>query len=108
MKDSYLKVGAVQDTAYWSENQTVRSFSDTKVTLVLFRPSLSNTMSYKAGSDVKLRIAIVQTSGTTPGERAFGEGNASLYLVDSSYDHAISTILLSTCSLAILSLSLFI
>ena len=84
----------------------MRSFSDTKVTLVLFRPSLSNTVSFKAGSDVKMRIAIVQTS--TPGERAFGEGNASMYLVDSSYDNATATILLSACSFALLSLSLFI
>ena len=78
--NSYLKEGAVQDTAYWSENQTVRGFTDKKVTLVLARPSLSNTLSFKAGSEIEMRIAVAQQSGVS-GERAFGEEYVKMFIV---------------------------
>ena len=78
--NSYLKEGAVQDTAYWSENQLVRLFTDTKVTLVLARPSLSNSYSFKAGSEIEMRMAVVQQSGV-PGQRAFGEAYVKMFIV---------------------------
>ena len=56
---SYLKKGSVQDTAYWSEDVEARSFDDNKVVVVLNRPSLSNTVNFKAGAEMKAKLALV-------------------------------------------------
>ena len=42
LENVYQKTGAAQNTDYWSENVAKRQFSDTKVVLVLERPSKSN------------------------------------------------------------------
>ena len=47
---SYVKYGAVTNTAYWSENVQARVIEDNRVVLALARPSLSNTIVFKAGS----------------------------------------------------------
>ena len=76
---SYLKKGPVQDTAYWSENETARSFSDTKVVIAMARPSLSNTVTFKAGAEMNVKIALLQKSGTA-GQRAFGMIDTKWYV----------------------------
>ena len=61
---SYLKQGSVTDTAYWSENEQARSFTDTKVIIAMARPSISNTVVFKAGAENKAKIALAQKSAT--------------------------------------------
>ena len=58
--NGYLKEGAVQDTAYWSENQLARIYKDEQVVLALARPSISNTYTFKAGGEVKMEFALLQ------------------------------------------------
>jgi len=83
MSDSYIKYGAVQDTAYWTENYLARSNTDTEVVLALARPSLSNTIVFKSGSFYNVSVAVMQKS-TDAGAKAFGQGSVEWFITESS------------------------
>ena len=44
----YVKEGAVQNQAFWSENEAARVSDDKTVAIAMARPSLSNTIVFKA------------------------------------------------------------
>ena len=82
-----------------------RQVSDTKVVLVLERPSKSNQVIFKAGSEVSMKLALVQKNDS--GGRAFGEDDITWSIVDQSFDSAIMLTTLSSAVVAITTLSLF-
>lgn len=95
---SYLKEGAVQDTAYWSENVLARRFDDTTVVVTMSRPSLSNTLIFKAGQNVSSQVAMLQSDGA--GGKAFGSGEVEWFIVESNFEGAVPNLVGSTVALA--------
>ena len=69
--NSYVKEGDVQDTVYFSEETSARFYADERVVVVLNRPALSNTYTFKTGENVdNIQFAILQTDDS--GNRAWG------------------------------------
>lgn len=57
--DSYTKVGATQDTSYWSENVLARVTESKRIVLAMSRPALSNTIVFKAGGRLTAKFAFI-------------------------------------------------
>ncbi len=97
----YVKEGAVQNTAYWSENEAARVVEDDRVALALARPSLSNTLVFKAANAYRVKVGLIQI-GTVDGFKATGETTVEWILSETSLNSALS--LVSAAGLALTSL----
>ena len=115
---TYAKIGAIQDTAYWSEDATKKVFESTKVKMEMNRPSLSNTVVMKAGSTFQVKIGVLQvgpdvvipdaagSGNITTKSRAFGEGTVEWYIAESSFSGATSLIVGAAAGVSLLSSAL--
>ena len=102
----YQKTGAAQNTDYWSEAVAKRQVTDTKVVLVLERPSKSNTVIFKAGSEVSMKLALVQKNSN--GDKSvFAQDDITWSIVDAAFDNAVMLTTLGSAAVAITALSLF-